>query len=413
MLNDHIRYIDGQLCCGSVPLADVAEAVGTPVYVYSLGRALANVRRIREAFADLKPHLHYSVKANGNLALLRALVKAGVGVDAVSGGEIHRALLAGADPAHIVFAGVGKTTAELRYAVEVDVGWFNVENEFELDLLQELAATAGRSVRVALRLNPDVTAATHRHIATGHGSAKFGLGIGTVKTLLAEQSRYPMVRIEGIHVHIGSQLHSTQATRIAVESALDCIAPYPEIRTVNLGGGLAVPYVFEETVPDWRSFAVAVAPLLQGYHVLLEPGRSVIADAGVLVTTVLYEKTQAEQRLTIVDASMAELLRPALYDAHHEIMPLTQQAVRGVPRTNVVGPVCESTDVLGQNCLLPVLRPGDLLAILTAGAYGMVMASNYNQRPRPPEVVVDESGERWQVARRRETWDDLTALEMP
>lgn len=414
MLNDSIHYQDDALYCDSVPVSEIAGQAGTPVYVYSLRRAVRNLRRMQSAFAELQPHIHYSAKANASLAVLRALVEAGAGVDAVSGGEIYRALLAGVKAKDIVFAGVGKTRDELRYALETGVGWYNVENVGELHLLNDLASAMGHTARVALRLNPNVAARTHHHIATGHGDAKFGLPAETVRDILARQAEYPALRFDGIHVHIGSQLHDTQATQRAVEIALELIAPYPEIRIVNIGGGLPVAYRADETVPSWEDFAATLTPLLKGYTVLLEPGRSIIADAGLLVVSVLYLKQQAGQTFLITDGSMAELIRPALYEAYHEIVPilspLPQREGQGV-RANIVGPVCETSDVLGRDRVLPDVQPGDLLAVLDAGAYGMVMASNYNQRPRPPEVVVAEDGQTWHVAHRRETWGDLVRLE--
>ncbi len=423
MLNDSIHYKDGALYCDSVPVSEIAAQVGTPVYIYSLRRTVNNFRRIQTAFAELQPHIHYSAKANANLAVLRALVEAGAGIDAVSGGEIYRALLAGAKAENIVFAGVGKTREELRYALEQGVGWFNVENVAELQHLDDLAASLGQTARVALRLNPDVAANTHRHIATGHGGAKFGLSLETVREILVQQSDYPHLCFAGIHIHIGSQLHDTQATQHAVEIVLELIASYPEIRTVNIGGGLPVAYRAEEVVPSWENFAATLTPMLKDYTVLLEPGRSIIADAGMLVVSVLYTKQQAGQTFLITDGSMAELMRPALYEAYHEIVrvtvpspptPLPQGEGRQIvtpERATIVGPVCETTDVLGRDRVLPDAQPGDLMAVLDAGAYGMAMANNYNQRPRPPEVVVAEDGLMWRVVRRRETWDDLVRLE--
>lgn len=405
MLNDSIRYLDGRLFCDAVPVSEIATQVGTPVYIYSLPRALSNLRRIQAAFP--RAHLHYSTKANANLALLKALVDAGAGIDAVSAGEIHRALLAGAKPADIVFAGVGKTRDELAYALEQQVGWINVENELELNHINTLVESSGHEpAQIALRLNPDIAANTHRYIATGHGGAKFGLSIQTVRDILAQQERYPHIHFAGIHIHIGSQLHDTEATRRAVETLLDIIKPYPSIRTVNIGGGLPVAYRESEIIPSWESFAAVLLPLLDGYEVMLEPGRSIIADAGILVAEVLYLKEHGGQHIVISDASMAELIRPALYEAHHEIVPLQQTGEATTP-TQVVGPVCETADAIGHDIPLPTLQPGDLIAVLTAGAYGMVMASNYNQRTRPPEVVVEADGQSWRVARKRETWDDL------
>lgn len=413
MLNASIHYADGTLYCDDVPVRDIAAEVETPVFIYSLKRTLHNLRRIQSAFTELQPHIHYSVKANANLAVLRCLIAAGAGIDAVSAGEIHRALTAGAAPENIVFAGVGKTADELEYALEKGVGWFNVENVAECALIDQIAARMGcPPPSIALRFNPDVTANTHPHIATGHGGAKFGLTTEVITDLLKRQSDYPQLKFAGIHLHIGSQLHDTIATRKAVEAALALIAPYPNIRTVNIGGGLPVAYKSDEVIPDYSEFAQTLTPLLKGYTVLLEPGRSIIADTGMLVASTLYIKKQAGQTFVITDASMSELIRPALYQAHHEIVPVNQSGPDERTPANVVGPVCETTDVLGRNVPLPDLAAGDLLAVLNAGAYGMVMASNYNQRTRPPEVVVLPDGKTWEVARRRETWDDLLRLEI-
>ncbi len=413
MLNDSIRYIDDNLYCDDVLVEDIAKEVGTPVYIYSLKRVLDNLARIRTAFGDLKPHIHYSAKANASLAVLRTVINANAGIDAVSGGEIYKALWIGTKPEDIVFAGVGKTRDELRYALEQNVGWFNVENVLELQHINDLVREIGREpARVALRLNPDVSAATHRHIATGHKAAKFGLSIETVKKVLAGRSQYPNVKIEGIHIHIGSQLHDTEATRQAVQVALDCIAPYPDIRTVNIGGGMAVRYSPDEQIPRWEDFGAAITPLLKDYRVILEPGRSIIADAGMLVISLLYTKEQGGEPIYITDGSMTELIRPALYEAHHEIVPVIQHSDRVQKAYHVVGPVCESADALGHDIQLPHMEAGSLMAVLTTGAYSMAMASNYNQRVRPPEVVVSEDGKSWKLARRRETWEDLTAAEV-
>ncbi len=413
MLNESICYRDGKLFCDDVPIADIVTETGTPVYVYSKRRTLDNLKHIQTAFAALNPHIHYSAKANANLAVLGAIIGAGAGVDAVSAGEIHRALLAGAAAEEIVFAGVGKTADELTYALEQGVGWINAENMGELKLIDTIASRQNHPpARVALRFNPDVTADTHPNIATGHGGAKFGLSAEVIRDILARQAEYPNIQIEGIHIHIGSQLHNTAATQQAVEATLELIAPYPAIRTVNIGGGLPVAYSPEEHIPDWETFASALTPLLMGYTVMLEPGRSIIADAGILVASTLYVKEQAGQSFLITDASMAELIRPALYEAHHEIVPVKEPSTVSTQPYHVVGPVCETTDVLGRGVRLPKMDSGDLVAVLTAGAYGMVMASNYNQRPRPPEVVVLEDGQSWQIARRRETWDDLTRYEL-
>ncbi len=412
MLNESIRYVNGRLQVDGVPVTDMVgeltAGLPTPVYIYSLKRILANFAALKAAFASLNPHIHYSAKANANLAILRALIDEGAGIDAVSWGEIKRALVAGCDPENIVFAGVGKTPEELKLAVEAGVGWFNVENVYECFLLNSLAVNVGRTVRVALRYNPAVEASTMPGIATGHKSAKFGLNRTDLMAVLESQADYTNLRIEGIHVHIGSQLGDTAATRQGVEAALAIAPRYPTLHTINIGGGFPARYN-DTQQPTYADFATMLQPLLDGYTVIIEPGRSIVADAGILVTQVLYTKAQGGVNTVIVDASMTELLRPALYGAAHQIVPVIEKPDSPAQPASVVGPVCETTDVLGTQIGLPEMQHGDLLAILDAGAYGMVMASNYNQRPRPAEVVVD--GDTWRIARRRETVDDLLRFE--
>jgi diaminopimelate decarboxylase len=410
-LNNSIHYVDGQLAVDQVFVSEITQEVGTPVYIYSLKRALENYQALKQAFAVVDAEIHYSAKANANLRVLSALIQAGAGIDAVSAGEIHRAIEAGAEPADIVFAGVGKHPDEIRYAVEQGVGWFNVENVGELAQIQAMAtALRGDKVRVALRLNPEVTANTHPYIATGHGGAKFGLTAEVIRDVLANQDDYPNVHIAGLHLHIGSQLGDTQATRTAIEKARDLIQPYPNIQTLNIGGGFPAAYEIGEQVPDFAEFAHQISDLIEGYHVILEPGRSIIGDAGILVSTILYTKQQAGQMLYITDASMTDLIRPALYQAKHTIVAVQQGEVSAM-RKQIVGPVCESADVLGRDVPLADMQADEQVALLTAGAYGMVMASNYNARLRPAEVVVHEDGKTWSLARRRETWDDLLQAE--
>ncbi len=403
-----LGYRAGQLHLDRVALAEVARTVGTPAYVYSLPRIRCNLDRVRAAFPDAE--VHFSAKSNHNLAVLRALVEAGAGIDAVSAGEIRLALAAGAQPEEIVFAGVAKSPDELRYAAAQGIGWVNIENVAEADILNAIAAEQCVTVRAALRYNPEVAANTHPHIATGHSAAKFGLNADDLRGLLARRAALPNLRIEGLHIHIGSQLHDTAATVEAVRHALALIEHEPEITTLNLGGGFPVDYAGGELLPSPADFAAVVLPLVQkrGLKLLLEPGRSLVADAGVLLSQVLYVKDQGDQRFVLVDAGMTEIIRPMLYEAHHAIVPLRE----GEPVQTVIvaGPVCESTDVLGRAVPLPAVQPGDLLALLTAGAYGMVMASNYNARPRPPEVVVEPNGNAWHVARRRESAEDLLRL---
>lgn len=409
VFNPSVRYVYDRLRVDEVDVESIAREVGTPVYIYSLNRIRANCRRLRESFAVLKANIHFSVKANGNLDVLRALRAAGSGFDCVSGGEIYRALRAGARGRDIVFAGVGKTRAELAYAIESGVGWINAENLGELDHIEAIAAERGlKSQPVALRLNPEVAAQTHPYMATGHGGAKFGLASDVIREVLSIQARYRRIDFAGLHVHIGSQLGESGATLAALEKLRALAKEFPAIRTINIGGGLPVAYRFDEKLPALDDLVDALTRPLVGYEVLLEPGRSIVADAGVLVAEVLYMKRQAGQTFAVIDASMAELIRPALYGAHHEIVPLRRREGEFV-KTQVVGPVCESADGLARDRPLPPLKAGDKVALLTAGAYGMTMASNYNARPRPAEVVVD--GGRWRVSRRRETWADMIAGE--
>jgi len=412
VFNSSIRYVEDELCIDDIRVADIVNEVGTPTYVYSLKRAVQNYHQLLSAFSDLDIHIHYSAKANGNLAILKALSDAGAGIDTVSMGEIYRAIHVGVHPKDIVFAGVGKTPQEIRYALEKGIGWFNVENVLELDHIQSIAEELNvASVRVALRLNPQVTANTHPYISTGHGGAKFGLTAEVIEDVLSRQSDYACISFEGVHIHIGSQLGDTDATIQAVEIALKAVQPYPTIRYINLGGGLPTAYHFGEDIPPIEDFAKSLAPLLKDYKVLLEPGRSVIADAGVLVSELQYVKQQAGQTFYIVDSSMAELIRPSLYQAHHEIVPLTKSGGK-MTLGHIVGPICETADVLAKDRELPALQVGDKIAVMTAGAYGMVMASNYNARLRPAEVVVAVDGKSWSIARQRETLDDLLRYEI-
>lgn len=411
MLHESFHYRDGALCCDDVRLEAIAEATGTPVYVYSAARIAANVERLRAAFDPLGAAIHYSLKANANLALVRLLHSLGLGMDAVSAGEVYRAQRAGVAPEQIVFAGVGKTAAELAYALEVGVGWFNVESQDELALLDRLAGERGLTAQAALRLNPGIQAQTHRHIATGHYGAKFGMPAEVVADVLAQRAAYPHVRLGGLHVHIGSQLGSVAETVAAVQAAQALAQPYPDVRTLNIGGGFPVRYTADQQYPSPDAFAAALAPVVAGWHVKIEPGRTLVADAGLLAVSVLYIKQQGGARFAIVDGSMTDLIRPALYEAVHEIVPLRQvPAGHATHETVVAGPVCETTDMLSRGAHLPDLEAGDRLAVLDAGAYGMVMASNYNLRTRAPEVLVD--GAAWCEVRRRESWDDLLRCEV-
>ncbi len=406
MPDQTFHYRQRQLHIDDVPLDVLADAVGTPLYVYSQRRLLTQLAALNAAFAPLDPAWHYSLKANANGHLVRALVQAGCGCDAVSAGEIFLALRAGCPPGGVVFAGVGKTAAEIRYALEQDIGCFNVENAGELARLETLAAELGRRPRVALRLNPALQADTHHYIATGHEGAKFGIPLAEARQLLAARGAFPHVTIDGLHVHIGSQLgrpdESAQATQVVRDLALECGLPH-----LNLGGGFPVAYEGRAVIPV-EDFAAALLPVLvgQGLSVAFEPGRYLVAEAGALLATVQYLK--GEGRTVVLDAGLTDLLRPALYGARHPVWPL---AASDEPRQTcqVVGPICESSDVLHPSAELPPLQPGDRVAVGVAGAYGMSMAFNYNGRPRPAEVLVD--GDEWRLIRRRESFEDLAQWE--
>ncbi len=406
-----LAYINGGLHFEGLPLTALTAQYGSPLYVYSLDRVRANYRRLAAAFAPLQPLVCYAVKANGNLALLRALNAAGAGFDIVSGGELHRVLRAGADPAHVVFAGVGKTEAELAAGLQAGVGWFNVESADELQRLSALATRLGRTARVALRLNPSVEPDTHHHIRTGGAHSKFGLPVAEARALLAAPP-LPGLEVRGLHLHIGSQMADPGPTRQAVAVALALIAAAPQIDTLDLGGGFPVAYRDDAPVPPVEAFAASILEAVQPYRdrlrFHLEPGRALVADAGVLMAEVQAVKHMGGRRVIVTDTGMHHLLRPALYQAYHRIWPVREAPALPEP-AEVVGPICESADVLGQARLLPALRPGDQLALLDTGAYGFSMASNYNAQPRPAEVVVEGGAAR--LARRRETYADLVALE--
>ncbi|HKE99534.1 MAG TPA: diaminopimelate decarboxylase [Actinomycetes bacterium] len=405
-------YLDGTLCIDRLPLGRMLAGVGTPAYVYSTDAVAGAYRRISDAFEPIGGRVHYAVKAGGNLALLRRLVRLGSGFEVVSGGELTRVLRAGGDPAATVFSGVGKTRAELAMAVGNEVT-VHVESTDELDALELVAAELERGATFALRANPDVGVDTHPHLATGHDEAKFGVPVALARELLerAASGAWPHLQAVGVHVHVGSQLPDPQPLVEGTRVALDLIeagrAAGLRLDRVDVGGGLPVDYG-GGAAPGPEVFARALAPLVDGRGVLLqvEPGRAVVARAGALVAGVLYRKHRPAGRMLVLDTGMHHLIRPALYGAGHRVLPL-QQASSAAP-TELVGPICESTDVLGV-AELPDLAPGELVAILDAGAYGMAMASNYNAQPRPAEVVVEDGVAR--LARRRETWQEQLVWE--
>ena len=402
------------LACDGVALAPIAQEIGTPVFVYSAQAIRDAYLGIDRAFADYPHAIHYALKANSTLALLRVLRALGSRADANSEGEIRVAFRAGFTPAEIVFTGVGKTREELHYAIEAGVGTINCESAGEIDRVAEIARGLGQTARVALRVNPDIDARSHPNISTGLKTNKFGVPIEDARTIYRDRRALPGVRFTGVHVHIGSQITSVEPLRRAAESlvavALDLRADGVPLEHVDLGGGLGVAYEGRPIVSA-REYADAVIPILQriGLPVVLEPGRAVVAHAGALVARVVDTKAYPDaRRFIVLDAGMTELLRPALYGSFHRIVPVAPRAGAEQP-LDVVGPICESSDVFGRDRLLPPVEVGDLVAVLDVGAYGAAMASNYNRRLLAPEVLVDNG--QWQIIRRRQTLDDVLALE--
>ena len=405
---------DGTLVCDGVPLTDIAASEGTPLYVYSAATIVSRYRAVDEAFASYPHSMHYALKANSTLAIARLLRSLGSGADANSGGEIDVALRAGFIPPQIVFTGVGKTSQELAYAVELGVRTINAESAGELDRIDEIARARQTRARVALRINADIDALSHPHISTGLKTNKFGIAIGHVREICRRMRGRTGLEIVGLHSHIGSQITDLTPLRRAAE-ALTALAR--ELRDdgvvvdhVDLGGGLGISYE-GQPVPSAKDYAAALLPVLRdsGLHLVLEPGRNIVGPAGVLLARVVDVKEQgAGKQFVILDAGMTELIRPMLYNAFHRIEAVAPGSAPDVS-CDVVGPLCESSDTIGRDRRLPCPRAGDLIAIMDTGAYGSVMASNYNRRTTPAEVLVQEG--RWSVIRRRQTIDDLVALE--
>lgn len=406
---NHFTWRKGVLHAEGVPLTAIADAAGTPTYVYSAATLTRHFRVVSEAFGDAPHLICYSVKANSNLAILRLFAGLGGGFDIVSGGELARVKHVGGDAAKTVFAGVGKTQEEMEAALAAGILLFNVESAEELEALDAVGRRLGRRAPFALRVNPDVDARTHRYISTGLKTSKFGVPFEEAVALYARAKKLKGVRAAGLDCHIGSQL--TQAS--PMRDALTKVAGlYRELKAkghplayLDVGGGLGITYT-DETPPSPEEYArtVLAAAKDTGAQLVLEPGRALVGNAGVLLTRVLYRKKTPARHFVVVDAGMNDLLRPALYEAHHGLQPLVKR--RGKPvEVDVVGPVCESTDVLAKARPLVLPQAGELYAFMSAGAYGMSMASNYNSRPRPAEVMVD--GEAWRVVRERERIEDL------
>lgn len=412
----HFAYRDGRLHCEDVDLAAIADAVGTPCYVYSTATLTRHARVIDEAFSDIPSLIAYSVKANGNLAVLATLAQAGCGADVVSGGELQRALKAGIPADRIVFSGVGKTRDEMRLALGAGIHQFNVESAGELEALNDVAVAMSQRAPVALRVNPDVAAGGHPNISTGKAGDKFGIPWSEADALFEQAEQLPGVHVCGIDVHIGSQIDALAPMRAAFEKTVGLArrlrARGIGIERIDLGGGLAIPYTGEDDPPPPSAYAEMIREVIGDLpvQVIVEPGRVIAGNAGIMITEALYLKSAPDRTFLIVDAGMNDLLRPALYKAHHDVLPLAQpDPASETVRYDIVGPICESTDKFAAERVMPAVRPGDRLAFMSAGAYGAVLSSQYNARPLVAEVLVD--GDAYSVVRRRPGFDEMIALE--
>ncbi len=422
------KYHKGTLHCEEVNLQTLAQDYGTPLYVYSSQTLRNNYKRLHEALGDLDHHIAFAVKANSNLSVLRLLADLGSGFDIVSGGELFRVIKAGGDPKRCSFAGVGKTTEEIRYALEQGIYCFNIESLAELEFINNVAGSISELAPVAVRINPNVDAQTHKYISTGKAENKFGIDYEETMQVYERASALPHIQIKGIQMHIGSQLTTVSPFVEAVKRVIPLVKELQQtygIEFFSIGGGIGI--VYEEALAsgpsNWWSeqenpplspdvYAQELLPLLRGLKlkIVLEPGRYMSGNAGVLLTSCLYEKKGREKTFKIVDAGMNDLIRPALYEGHHEIVPLLEHQSENTVIGDVVGPICESGDFFCQNRAIADFQQGDLIALMSAGAYSFTMASNYNSRPLPAEILVD--GTETTVARKRQQWSDLVAGEL-
>jgi diaminopimelate decarboxylase len=426
------RYRDGQLYCEDVDLVRVAEQLGTPTYVYSSGTILDHYARLDAALAPLDHLICYAVKANSNRAILKLLANAGAGFDIVSGGELYRVLAAGGDSAKCTFAGVGKSREEIEYALEQSVCSFNVESEAELDHIDRIAGAKKTRAPIALRVNPDVDPHTHQYISTGSHENKFGIALERIGTSYEQAAKMRNVEIVGAQMHIGSQIAEAKPFASAIGKVAPVVRELKSkygIKFLSVGGGMGIIYqrALESGSGKWwrehgnesfafsvRDYAEAIVPPLRelDVRILVEPGRFLVGNGGVLLTRVRYIKKTGAKKFAIVDAGMNDLIRPALYQSYHEIVPVCRASVSdaGGEKIDIVGPVCESGDFFALDREMPELHEGDLLAIMSAGAYGFVMASNYNSRPMPAEALV--RGDKFALIRKRQTWEDLVRDEV-
>ena len=414
---NHFHYRNDSLHAEDVALPAIAADIGTPFYCYSTATLVRHYRVFRDAFAGLDTMICYAMKANSNQSVIRTLVAEGAGCDVVSEGELRRALAAGCPPERIVFAGVGKTAREIAFAIDAGIYCFNAESEPEIARISEIAAARGRTVDIAVRVNPDVDARTHHKITTGKSENKFGIPWLRAREVYAHGARLPGVRLSGVDMHIGSQITDLepfdQAYGLLADLVRDLRADGHEIDHVDAGGGLGIPYRLDDPAPpEPTAYAGIVKKRLGnlGCRILFEPGRVFVGNAGILVTEVVYVKRGAAKTFVVVDAAMNDLIRPTLYDAHHDIRPVRKPEPHH-PRivADVVGGVCETGDYLALDRRMPEVKPGDLLAIMTTGAYGAVQASTYNTRPLLPEILVN--GADYAVVRPRQTYDDLIGMD--
>ncbi len=403
------KFKAGALYCEGTKVASIAKSVGTPFYLYSYKTLTDHFLKIQKAFARLDPIICFAMKSNGNLSVVKSLVDLGAGIDIVSVGELKKALLAGADPRKIVFASVGKTAEEIAYAIKTGILLFNVESRPELAEINRIAAKMGRKVQAALRINPDVPAPTHAYTNTGTLNKKFGIDLRTTRQIFEARRQYSHVKLNGVHIHIGSQITTGAPFVGAIKKVVAFIdelkADGTEIEYLDIGGGLGIIYK-DENPQTAQQYADKIVPILErtGLKIIMEPGRFIVGNAGIFVTKVLYVKDNGLKKFVIVDGGMNDLIRPMLYDAYHEIVPVSLSR-RSKQSFDVVGPICESGDFFAHERPLPPPQKGDLLAVMSAGAYGYVMSSNYNVRPRVPEVMV--RGRRFKIIRERETFEDL------
>ena len=422
------KYHQGALHCEEVNLQTLAQDHGTPLYVYSSQTLRNNYKRLHEALGNLDHHIAFAVKANSNLSVLRLLADLGSGFDIVSGGELFRVIKAGGDPKRCSFAGVGKTTEEIRYALEQGIYCFNIESLAELEFINNVAESISETAPVAVRINPNVDAQTHKYISTGKAENKFGIDYEETMKVYERASALPHIQIKGIQMHIGSQLTNVSPFVEAVKRVIPLVKELQQtygIEFFSIGGGIGI--VYEEALAsgpsNWWSeqenpplspdvYARELLPLLSGLKlkIVLEPGRYMSGNAGVLLTSCLYEKKGRDKTFKIVDAGMNDLIRPALYEGHHEIVPILERQSENTVIGDVVGPICESGDFFCQNRAIADFQQGDLIALMSAGAYSFTMASNYNSRPLPAEILVD--GTETTVARKRQQWSDLVAGEL-